>query len=274
MSETASHDLTRAQAAYLQRKAEDRAGFLKTRPEIGKDGFDLATGALAPQLLEVQFGRWEETPGLEEDPELAVLQSLHAMARERFAAMVGTFIEVRDDDDPSLNADGRLKIAARILEPKLAELDRLAEREFERVGAEIRREEAEIGKAIRVADPIDIAVHGSIREHFKALGGAAAVGAIYGAMIAGDVGTLQAIATAPPYLSGLIGDSGKATHAKVQARLAELTAPERVKRVTALKLGLATASQAVQTLGRKADRLIDFKKARALNEREAQRRER
>ena len=83
----------------------------------------------------------------------------------------------------------------------------------------------------------------------------------------GDTETLRALATMPAYLSGLTQDQQR----KARDRAAVLVAPERVAKIAALRNGQILAENAVREYGKRVRGLIDFKKAEALNEREAQR---
>jgi hypothetical protein len=260
------------------------ADFLKVAPTAG-DGFDLATGQEAPRAMQHTFGAWIDAEsvhgapvdlaGFESDRDLEVLQGLHALAIKGFRDMVETFAQVRDDDDPSLNADARLKIAVRIVEPRLNTLAELAEREFARVDASIAEEEAKIAKASRQVDALDIAIQSDIRAHLRTGG---AVAAVYAALAEGDLQTLQAVATAPPHMSGLKGGTptpgvvdGASAYAEAQAAVRAMKAPQESKRVHALKAGRAVALHAVGMLGKKAEKFLDFKRARELNAKEEER---
>lgn len=264
--------LMEAQRQYLLEKQASPTGFLRHVPSL-RDGFDMTTGKLHEPLLLAEFGEWQATPGLEGDQDLAVLEGLHGVARERFNEMARTLLDVAADDDPSLNADGRLKIAARIIEPKLTHLGELAQREIAKVDASIEREEAEIAKAVRVADPIDIAVHSDIRAHIRSLSGSKAAMTAHAAINSGDMQTMQAIASAPAYMTGLVVNGGEphSAYIAVQDELRRRMAPDRVKRVEALRGGKARAIQALVALDRKANKFLDFKRARGLIEREAKR---
>ncbi|MBF6022862.1 hypothetical protein [Lysobacter niastensis] len=267
----ADAQLVQAQEQYLRDKAASPTGFLRHVPTF-RDGYDMATGKVFETLLKAEFGEWEDAKGLEGDDDLTVLRSLHTMAHERFGDMVNTFSQVAADDDPSLNADGRLKIAVRIIEPKLAKLAELAEREFARVDEAIKHDEAEIAKAVRVADPIDIAVHSDIRAHIRSLSGSKAAMAAHIAINSGDLQTLQAIASAPAYMTGLVVDGEPhSAYLAVQRALQERMAPNHTRRVDALRLGKARALQALSALDRKANKFLDFKRARQLIEREVKR---
>lgn len=223
----------------------------------------------------MQLGEWEQPAGMEGDPDLAILQALHALALDRYDGMVDTLAQVRADDDPSLNDDGRLKIAAQIVEPKLAKLAELAEVQIGKVDASIAAVEGEIGAAVRQAQPVDIAVHADIRAHLRTLGGSRAVAAVYAAINARDIQTLQAIATAPAYLSGLSTEhNAHVAYEHVSSALRTHLAPEQCKRLEALRIGKARALQALSALDRQANARIDFKKARQLAEREAARKSR
>lgn len=250
--------------------AEGRYQFLRHEPDFTKDGFDLATGRIAETKLRFEFGVWKETEGLEGDEDLGSLRSLHEMARKELSDMIDTFVSVRDDDDPTLNPAGRLKIAARTIEPKLERLAATAEREFTRINAEIEREEGEIARAMKVADAADAVMHDGIRRHWSGLDAVKRAASLNEHSIAQlDTVTLQALAApgVPHYLAGLTAEQ----QARARAELGRRLAPDRTRRVTALRDGKAVALQALSALDRKANRLLDFNRARQLIELEAQR---
>ena len=251
-----------------QAKLNAPTAFLKNVPGAGGkfDTINLDGRITMPTLWEAEFGKWEDVPGLEDDDDLAILKGLHTIAQERVVDMVQTFASVAADDDPSLNADGRLKIAAKVVEPKLTHLAGLAEREMGRVNESIKREQAEIEKASKTADPIDIALHDSIRRHWEGLDDKTRGKRLIEPSKL-DMQTLQALATGPAYLGGL----SEPQQDRLRTELAQRVAPDRVKRVQALQMGKALSQQALAALDRKAHGWLDFKKARALIEREAKR---
>lgn len=227
------------------------------------------------QAERMQLGEWEQPAELAADPDLNVLQSLHALALDRYDVMVATVAQVDADDDPSLNEDGRLKIKAQIVGPKLADLAELAELQLGKVDASIAAVEAEIAQATRQADAVDLAVHGDIRAHLHAQGTLGAASLAHTAINAGDVLTLQAIANAPPYLSALtMKGLPHSAYLAVVETLRQIKAPEQCKRLEALRIGKARALQALSALDRQANARIDFKKAAALIERETKRKAR
>lgn len=264
--------LAAAQAEYLKRKAADPAGFLSRRPEFGKDGFDIETGRVYETGVRLSFGEWPDNPAEREDGDLAILRAVHTRATAQWRDMVDTLQAVRSDDDPSLNADGRLKVAARILEPKLSEMEALRDKVIEQARGEIEREEAAIAKAVREADPVDLALHADIRKRLHDLGFDKARAAVAKAIERGDVLTLQAVATAPAWMSGLeVGDGEAAAYLDAQDALAQHKAPTHYARSTALRGGVLMADRAVKEYTKRARALIDFDRARQLLEREAQR---
>lgn len=253
------------QAQYLHDRDTDRLGFLRNRPSWDRDGIDLDTGRISMRV-DMEFGKWEEPEELADDEDLRAVRALHQRARERFGEILETIKQVSSDDDPSLNAAGRLKIAAKVIEPKLLHLADVAKREVARVDEAIASEHEQIDRAMKPGDPSDIAVQGDIRRHWQTMSAEARTSR---AILTKDMDTttLQALATGPAYLSGL----SDTLQARIRAELARRVAPERVKRAEALTVGKARAIQALTALDRRANRLIDFRKARALIEREAKR---
>lgn len=267
--------LAQQQAQYLAAKAADRTGFLKAMPTTG-DGFDLTLGRAAPETLQNTFGPWIDEDsiqgprldltGLDDDRDLASLQGLHSLAVKGFLDMVETFAQVRDDDDPTLNVDGRLKVAARIIEPRLNSLATLAERELATVDKRLDAERSDLDKAMGATDPSIAPMLDSIRRHWEGKGDA------WRSKQAGapdrlDDATLQALATGPAYLTGLSDQQ----QARVREEWASRRAPDTLRRIAALERGRTAALRAITTLSKKADKFLDFKKARALIEQEAQR---
>ncbi len=267
--------LAQQQTQYLAAKAADRTGFLKAMPTTG-DGFDLTLGRAAPETLRTAFGAWidEESvhgeridlAGFEDDRDLTALQGLHSLAVKGFIDMVDTLAQVRDDDDPTLNADGRLKVAARIIEPKLNSLAAMTEREIATVDKRIDVERTELDRTLSATDPSTAPMLDSIRRHWEAKDDA------WRSKQAGapdrlDDATLQALATGPAYLTGLSDQQ----QARVREEWASRRAPDTLRRIAALERGRTAALRAITTLSKKADKFLDFKKARALIEQEAQR---
>jgi hypothetical protein len=244
--------------------------FLSAKPSFG-DGFDPGSGKFMEPVIRVQFGDWQDIGEPDGDADLAALKSVRDQAEKQHRGMFETIVAVANDDDPSLNADGRLKVAAKILEPKLRVLAEVAEREFARANAAIEQEQAKVARAVRVADPLDIAVHSDIRAHLQRLDPSARTAVVTMAVHDGDVRTLQAIATAPAYLSGLKEDGAGQLYQRAQEALATRMAPNETRRISRLRQGLAMSAQAVSVLDRTAKKLIDFNKARTLIEREAKR---
>lgn len=241
-------------------------------------------------IMRVQFGEW---PGdaadgllnadadaardamreLAGDEDLRAMKTLHGLAQTRFREMVATIAKVRDEEDPSLNHDGRLKIAASIVAPKLESLSATASGELARIDRVMAEVEAGIVQSMRTADPMDIAVQSDIRTHLRTLGGNLSIAAAAQALLDGDEMTMQAIATAPPRLSGLPGAGGPAhrIYTEIVEAVRARKAPEGTKRLQALRVGKAVAQQALQALDQSAHRLLDFDRARKLQELDAQR---
>ena len=97
--------------AHAERQANNRHGFLKTK----------AKPTEVPTVLRLEFGEWETPQGMEADDDLKILHGIHHMARKSYDEVLETIDQVAGDDDPSLNHDGRLKIAARIMKDKAIE---------------------------------------------------------------------------------------------------------------------------------------------------------
>lgn len=252
--------------------AHPRAGFLREQAEIESVGFDLRSGSLSPLRERLLFGEWEQPEELEADADLGVLRSLHARAAAEWRGMAQALQTIADDDDPALNDASRLKTAARVIKPKLDALAEVAQAELGKVDASIAQEEAAVAAVLKPADPAVAALHSDIRAHWKGECEAAkakgdgvpqalALGILQGTV---DDDTLVAIATAPPYMTGM----SETLHSKARALLAKRLAPDRVRRIDALRMGKARALQALSALDRTANRLIDFKKAAALTAKE------
>jgi|GEM_PF-3499852 hypothetical protein len=245
---------------------QERAAFLREDPDLQSAGFNLRTGMLSQTFPVIAFGRWEQPEGLDDDTDLAVLRNLHERAVSEWREMAQTLVTIYADPDPSLNEAGRLKIAARVIKPRLDQLAEVAAEQLAKVDQAVQAEEAAIAAALRPTDPAAAALHADIRAHWKA----AKTGGERNQLILGilqgsiDDDTLAALATAPAYLSGMTAD----LHAKARALLAQRRAPDRVRRVEALRLGKARALQALSALDSTANRLIDFRKAAALAEKE------
>lgn len=262
--------LAEQQRAYLAQKDAHPLAFLTTRPSTN-DGFDLQSRKPVELFISEQFGDWQEIDAPEGDVDLATLRTVRDQAEAQFRGMYDTILAVADDDDPSLNREGRLKVAAKIIEPKLQVLADVAEREFARANSAIEHETTKLAQAVRAADPLDIAVHSDIRAHLARMEPSKRTAKLTMAIHDGDQRTLQAIVTAPAYLSGLDEDGPARLYQRAQERLAELMAPTQTRRIKALRHGLAMSAQALQALDRTANRLIDFKRAHALIEREVKR---
>lgn len=247
---------------------QERAAFLREEPSLQSAGFNLRTGLVSSTFQISAFGRWEQPEGLDDDTDLAVLRSLHERAVSEWREMAQTVVDVYSDDDPSLNEAGRLKTAARVIKPRLDRLAEVAAEQLAKVDQAVQAEETAIAAALRPTDPAAAALHADIRAHWKAAKKAdgtmpaeLTLGILRGSI---DDDTLAALATAPAYLSGMTAD----LHAKARALLAQRRAPDRVRRVEALRLGKARALQALSALDGVANRLIDFRKAAALAEKE------
>lgn len=245
---------------------QERAAFLREDPDLQSAGFNLRTGMLSQTFPVTAFGRWEQPEGLDDDIDLAVLRNLHARAVGEWREMAQTVTAVYADPDPSLNEAGRLKTAARVIKPRLDQLAEVAAEQLAKVDQAVQAEEAAIAAALRPTDPAAAALHADIRAHWKAAKTEGErhqliLGILQGSL---DDDTLAAIASAPAYLSGMTAD----LHAKARTLLAQRRAPDRVRRVEALRLGKARALQALSALDSTANRLIDFRKAAALAEKE------
>lgn len=245
---------------------QERAAFLREDPDLQSAGFNLRTGMLSQTFPVTAFGRWEQPEGLDDDTDLAVLRSLHERAVGEWREMAQTLVNIYADPDPSLNEAGRLKIAARVIKPRLDQLAEVAAEQLAKVDQAVQAEEAAIAAALRPTDPAAAALHADIRAHWKAAKTEGERNQLILGILQGSIDddTLAALATAPAYLSGMTAD----LHAKARALLAQRRAPDRVRRVEALRLGKARALQALSALDSTANRLIDFRKAAALAEKE------
>lgn len=245
---------------------QERAAFLREDPDLQSAGFNLRTGMLSQTFPVTAFGRWEQPEGLDDDTDLAVLRNLHERAVGEWREMAQTVVDVYADPDPSLNEAGRLKIAARVIKPRLDQLAEVAAEQLAKVDQAVQAEEAAIAAALRPTDPAAAALHADIRAHWKSAKTEGERNQLILGILQGSIDddTLAAIASAPAYLSGMTAD----LHAKARTLLAQRRAPDRVRRVEALRLGKARALQALSALDRTANRLIDFRKAAALAEKE------
>lgn len=253
----------------IQSREERRTDFLRRVPSFADDGFDLTTGNVSMRL-EFELGRWQERdeePHPEGDQDLDALRIVHEQTHGTLRDVLGMLKQVADDDDPTLNAAGRLKIAAKLIEPKLHALQEMAEREVDRVAAALQHEADAITQAAKHVEPGDAPLLGDIRRHFQGLKPERRAAMVTMAIHQGDRQTLQALATAPAYLSDLSSDM----HGRVVEAYRALVAPERAKRVARLRTGLVRTAKALSALERKTTSLIDFTKARQLIEREAAR---
>lgn len=224
-------------------------------------------GQFIEPVMRAYFGSMPDAPEMAGDEDYQALVSLHSLAEKTWRGVITTIEQVRTDDDPSLNGDARLKIVGQVVEPKVEAVAQTAARELARVKAAVEGIQAQVERAVRVADPIDVAVHADIRAHFKSLSPALAMGAAYAAINEGDTRTLQAIATAPAYLCGLAHPTGQKLHAEIKAVLAERMVPDLVRREKRLQEGLAIAAQALSTLDSHVKKTINIRKARQLRER-------
>lgn len=253
------------QATYLRKQADAPTAFMRSVPSFQEDGYDFETGRTFNTRLSLEFGRWDDAND-DGDADVATLHALHDSAVAAFGDLVDTLHSVAEDDDPSLNAGGRLKIAARIVEPKLNALAERASVEVDRVAGEIERELAAMDEAARTRDAADAMLHDGIRRHWLAMDAAARAAQCQFADRLDD-DSLRALATGPAYLSGLTDKQ----QARLRTELAGRVAPERMQRVNRLRRGLALVAQATSALDAKANKFLDFTKARALIEREAAR---
>ena len=244
---------------------EQTYDFLKQPLSPGEHGF--GGGQYIEPVMRSYFGTMPEAPELEGDEDYRALVSLHALAEKTWRGVITTIEQVRTDDDPSLNRDARLKIVGQVVEPKVEAVAQTASRELARVKAAVEGIQAKVEQAVRVADPIDVAVHADIRSHFKALEPNMRMAAAHTAINEGDTRTLQALATAPAYLCGLAHPTGLQLHAQIKAVVAERMAPDLVRREKRLQEGLAIAAQALSALDTRVNRTIDMHKARQLRER-------
>lgn len=224
-------------------------------------------GTFIEPVLKARFGEWDIAANDDED--LVALERVHASCVRTWRATVEAIEQVRTDDDPALNADARLKIVAQLVEPKMQRLATEAAAELERAEGSLATVRADIGKVCRIADATDLSVHEGIRAHLKSLGGGLSIAAVAQAIADRDALTLQAVAVAPHFMSGLPAPGADVNewHAKACAALAELKAPALVARASQLEAGIAKDVQALKTLNQFANRTIDFKKAQKLRER-------
>lgn len=249
--------------SFLNSQAPVRATSASPVPALNLD-----EGAFSSRVSMLEFGVWEQPEGMDSDTDLQVLQTIHTKAQDHLRDILGAIKQVRDDDDPSLNEAGRLKVLAKVVEPKLSAFAGQVETEFRRVDEAIEHERAEVFKEIRPTDANDIAIQADIRQHVARLTDDKRNAMVNPISVRSlDMATLQALALAPAYLSKLLPSQ----HERVVQALAEKTSPGRMARINALRDGRDRAFKAITTLDKYANQLIDFKKARALAEREAKR---
>ncbi|QQP97938.1 hypothetical protein [Lysobacter enzymogenes] len=275
-NESASPAIQRAAIAHSAAPGPvDRLSFLRSTAPVRatRDStlvpLNLEEGAVAPHAQMLEFGEWEDPEGMAADADVTVMRDIHGKALAYMTVILGTIKQVRDDDDPSLNDAGRLKVLAKVVEPKLESFAVEVGKEFKRIDESIAQERAAIVQEVRPTDPYDIAMQAEIRSHFAALPdnkrNAEMTKVLLGQDL--DTATLQALALAPAYLSNLLPSQ----HERAHAALAKRLAPERVKRIEALQASKQRAGKALGALDKYANQLIDFKKARGLIERENKR---
>lgn len=277
-----------AMLAAAAKHAKDRTAFMAHVPDAATDGIGL-DGSEAPHKLGLTFGRWIDQPqlqegpgaalddaetgyrydltGLDADDDLGALKSLHGLALSTYREIVGALRQVRDDPDPSLNHDGRLKIAARVMQPKLDRIAEVAERELARTEQAVEVEMDAIAAECKAATPEQLPVHSDVRAHFKGLKDSERQRELSLAIASGDRTTLQALTAGPAYLGGLTPSQ----HGQAQEALAWLVAPDRVRRVNALRAGQGVAAGAVARLQKQSAKFLNFDRARELLAHEARR---
>ncbi len=253
--------------AYNESKASAPYGFLRQRPSFGTAGYEPSgkkgePGKFTEPLLRVEFGDFDiEDTG---DADIPVLRMLHAQAEATFRSTIDTIEAIQQDDDPTLNNDGRLKALGKVVEPKIASLATMAEREIAKAATNADDLRRQIEKQAKVADPLDIGTHDSIRRFWleKVDIAGKVTGTSFG-LAELDLQTVQALGTAPHYLSGLTAEQ----HARVREELARRVAPDLVQREAAIRTGILKAANALQVLDRKVNKLVDLKRARQLSDR-------
>lgn len=268
------------------RNAGERLSFLRERPSFERGGFDLDMGGgrIAEASLRNHFGEWEQPTDLADDEDLSAMRSVHEQSVASFRDMVGTLQQVANDDD--MTAEARLTTAAKIIEPKMDRLAATAEREFARVDAAIAGEEAGIVEAMGTASATDLAGFEAIRAWWRTDAGQERARMLLHltelppegqdpdprkiGVAELDTQSLWALATVPAYVTGLSAKQ----HAAIRDELALRIAPDRVKRRDALRTGKAKALQALAEYGKRAERFVDFRKAKAIREKSKARAER
>lgn len=260
-------------------RVRERTEFLTVAPDLVKDGFDLS-GRVRAAAVNRYFGEWDIEPG--DDDDLKVLASLHSGALSTMQEVLAAINAVATDDDPSLNSAGRLKIAAQLVEPKIKRLSDTVSNHLARVDEAITSEEAAVHKATRVVDPVDLASLESIRSYWRSADAEKARRLLTiptdfsgtdeqaarsrgGASL--DTATLQALVLVPHYICGLTEEE----HEYLRGVLADRVAPDRVKRLAAMRRGKALVTQATTAAEARANKYINFRKARELLELEAKR---
>lgn len=269
--------LAALQAAHIDAKSRAPYGFLKEPLSASTHGYEPdpqggAEGRFSELGERLRFGEWTDVEGMEADEDYRALKTIHDAARNTWRSVVSTIEKVQADKDPTLNNDGKLKILGRVVEPRLEELARTAERELAKVEDSLAQVADEMTKAQRQVDPVDLAVHADIRRYWKDNAAAPDIRQAKMNLLlseatpdAGkslDTLTLQALVTAPAYLSGL---SDKQQD-RAKALLAERMTPDLVRRTNALVRGRGVAAKAVQTLEGLVHRTIDMTRARSLRE--------
>lgn len=260
-------------------RVRERTEFLSGAPDAAKDGFDLG-GRTQSAAVNRYYGKWDIEAGNDDD--LKVLATLHSGALDTVQEVFAAINAVAVDEDPSLNSAGRLKIAAQVIEPKIARMNQSVSAHLGRIDEVIAAEEGEVRKATRVVDPVDLASMDSIRSYWRSPEAEKARNLLtlptdltgsdeqaYRSTAANklDTATLQALTLVPHYVSGLT----ERQHDYLQAVLEERVAPDRVKRVAALRKGKALVIQATTATESRANKFINFRKARELLEIEAKR---
>ena len=249
------------------REHKERGGFLRADPVLIRDGFDLSSGAVSNTWRRLNVGEFETPDDMADDPDLGVLRNLHKRAGDEHRALAETLAAVYADDDPALNTAGRVKLAARLVTPKLEELAAVATRELDQVDARIGQEEAELAKSLKPTDPATGALHSDIRGYWLAESQKpSTTRSLISPIITGEIDddTLFAVATAPAYMSGI----SPRLHEQARELLAQRLAPDRARRITALKVGKQRAVMALSALDGVVKRLVDFKRAEELSAKE------
>lgn len=223
--------------------------------------YDTGTRPDGPAYMAGIFGKFPESGS---GVGFARLADAHRTACEQWSRAFGLYARLMDD--PTRTPEAKLVASARAMRDALDRARNAHASAVEQAKQEIHERQERMRRALRPADAVQALMDAEMRRYLLSLPALERTELVRKASEAGDVDTIRAVVSHPPFLSGVPEDM----HASLRDSYLAVTATTDWTEARALEEGIQKASQAVTELEKHASHYVDFRAAAEIEAKQVQ----